>query len=74
MLWTPVDLRKQLTYSLVMILCIETYTFRILPPRKFVKEGMVMYERGIRGEPLAAGCGIYALGLVDEIPMRNLKQ
>jgi hypothetical protein len=29
---------------------------------------------GIRGEPLAAGGGIYALGLVDEIPMRNLKQ
>jgi hypothetical protein len=54
----PDDLKKQLTYSLVMIFCIETYTFRILPPRKFVKEEVVMYERGIRGEPLAARGGI----------------
>jgi hypothetical protein len=35
---------------------------------------MVLYEKGIRGEPLAVRGGIYALGLVDEIPMRNLKQ
>jgi hypothetical protein len=35
---------------------------------------MVMNERGVRAEPLAVRGGIYALGLVDEIPMRNLKQ